>query len=179
SGNLAFIGRVDQQVKIRGFRIELGEIEACLGRLPGVRACAVLARDDGNGKRLVAYFVLNDGASTAAPALRDAMASALPDFMVPAAFVKLDRLPITANGKLDRAALPAPPRSRPDLAQPFQAPSGDLERAICAAFADVLKLPSVGALDGFFELGGDSLSALRVLGYLRNRGVADVSVAQF
>jgi amino acid adenylation domain-containing protein len=178
SGALEFLGRADQQIKIRGFRIELGEIESCLGRLPGLTACAVVVRDDGNGKRLVAYFVPSGGDSST-PRLREQLAEVLPEFMVPAAFVSLASLPLTANGKLDRAALPAPSLERPDLAQPFQAPRGPLETAICAAFGATLGLSRVGVLDGFFELGGDSLSALRVLARLRAEGAADISPAQF
>ena len=177
-GTLDFVGRADQQVKVRGFRIELGEIEARLGELPEVLACAVTARDDGHaGKRLVAYVVPRGEAPP--PALRAALAKVLPDFMVPAVFVTLAALPLTANGKLDRAALPVPERLRPQLAQPMRAPKTPQEETICRVFADVLGLDEVGALDGFFELGGDSLSAVRTLGRLRDAGLPDVSVASF
>ncbi|MBP6630363.1 MAG: amino acid adenylation domain-containing protein [Kofleriaceae bacterium] len=176
-GVLDFVGRADQQVKVRGYRIELGEIEARLGQLPGVQAAVVLARDDGGGKRLVAY-VVGVGAGASAPsvsALRAQLAEVLPDFMVPAAFVFVPALPLTGNGKLDRAALPAPTRARPDLAQPYRAPAAGAEAAVAAAFAEVLAVEPVGAGDGFFELGGDSLSALRVLARLRAAGLGEVS----
>lgn len=173
-GTLDFVGRADQQVKIRGFRIELGEIEARLGALPGVTACAVTVRDDGpTGKRLVAYVVGDGGA----PAWRAGLAAVLPDFMVPTAFVALPALPVTANGKLDRGKLPAPGRGRPDLATPYRAPSDARERAICGVFAELLDLEQVGALDGFFDLGGTSLMAVTLLGRLREAGLPEVSTA--
>ena len=180
-GALDFIGRADQQVKIRGFRIELGEIEARLGELDEVQACAVMARDDGSaGKRLVAYVVPgghSDGQPVLAGALRSALARVLPDFMVPAVFITLTELPLTANGKLDRASLPEPTRARPELAQPLRHPRGEHEILVCKVFAEVLGLDEVGALDGFFELGGDSLSAVRTLTRLRDAGLPDLSPA--
>lgn len=173
---LEFVGRVDDQLKIRGFRIEPGEIEAVLSRHPGVRACAVVAKPaPGGGKRLIAYVVAD--AWDAAQA-RAALAHELPDYMVPAALVRLDALPITANGKLDRAALPTPTGARPDLQHPYRAPRGERETALCAAFADVLELDRVGTRDAFFELGGDSLSALRLLQTLRTRGIGDLRPVQ-
>ena len=174
-GVLHFVGRVDHQVKIRGHRIEPAEIEAALARLPGMRAGAVVARDGAGGKRLVAYVVADDWDAAAA---RAALARTLPEVMIPSAFVALPALPITANGKLDRAALPAPGRERPSLARPYRAPRDAAETAVCAAFADVLELDRVGVDDAFFELGGDSLSALRVLRLLRERGVGDLRPVQ-
>jgi amino acid adenylation domain-containing protein len=182
-GTLDFLGRADNQVKLRGFRIELGEIEARLGSLPGVAACAVLLRADGpGGKRLVAYVVPEAGTDpqiTSAPALRAALGKLLPDFMVPSQLVTMTALPVTANGKLDRAKLPAPTSERPELAQPYRAPSTEREAAICRAFADVLGIDQVGALDGFFELGGNSLLSLRLLARLRQQGLPEVSPAIF
>jgi len=180
-GTLDFLGRADGQVKLRGFRIELGEIEARLGALPGVAACAVMLRDDGpSGKRLVAYVVpQGDSHATSPPALRAALARTLPDFMVPAVFVTLDALPVTTNGKLDRARLPAPTSARPELAQPYRAPSGEREVAICRAFGELLGIDEVGALDGFFELGGNSLLSLRLIARLREAGFAELSPAVF
>ncbi|MEZ4403025.1 MAG: amino acid adenylation domain-containing protein [Kofleriaceae bacterium] len=177
-GVLDFVGRVDHQVKLRGFRIELGEIEARLGELPGVAACAVVVRADGpTGKRLVAYVVGDGATALAAPQLRSALGRVLPDFMVPAIYVELAALPVTANGKLDRAALPAPGRGRPDLAVPYRAPAGPREAAVCAVFADVLGLDQVGTLDGLFELGGNSLMAVTLLARLREAGLPEVSTA--
>ncbi|MBP8807637.1 MAG: amino acid adenylation domain-containing protein [Kofleriaceae bacterium] len=177
-GTLDFVGRVDQQVKIRGFRIELGEIEARLGELSGVAACAVAVKDDGpTGKRLVAYLVGAGGPPPPAPTVRAALAKVLPEFMVPTAYVALAALPVTANGKLDRARLPAPGRERPELATPYRAPSGPREPIICAVFAELLDLDRVGALDGFFELGGNSLLAVTLQARLREAGLPEVSTA--
>jgi amino acid adenylation domain-containing protein len=162
-GNLAFIGRVDGQVKIRGYRIETGEIDIVLRALPGVTAAAVIAREDAPGeKRLVAYYVSHDAGVTAR-SLRDALALTLPDYMLPVAWMRLDALPVNDNGKLDRRALPAPNSARPELAAPFVAPRGDVETRLCAIFADVLGLDTVGREDNFFDLGGSSLLATRAM----------------
>ncbi|MCE5234134.1 MAG: amino acid adenylation domain-containing protein, partial [Xanthomonadaceae bacterium] len=179
-GSLDFVGRVDHQVKIRGYRIELGEIEAALARQPGVRACAVAVRDEPPvGKRLVAYVVAADAAAAHAPALRAQLAATLPDFMVPASYVFLDALPVTANGKLDRRALPAPARTRPELAEAYEAPADALERRLCEAFAAALEIDRVGRRDNFFELGGTSLLAVRLLERLRRDGTADIAATAF
>ena len=152
-GELDYLGRVDDQVKIRGFRVEPGEVAAVLRRLPGVRAAAVVAREG----RLVAYLV----GDTEDP--RAALAAVLPDYLVPAAFVPLDELPLTSSGKLDRRALPAP-----DLtAGTFVPPRTEAERVVAAAWADVLGVGRVGATDNFFALGGDSILSIRVVSRLR------------
>jgi len=162
-GVIEFIGRADTQVKIRGFRIEIGEIEAALQRLPGVRSAAVLAREDQPGqKRLVAYFVAEDDAVTAR-SLRAQLAQSLPEYMVPVAYLRLASLPVTTNGKLDRRALPAPGRRRPELADQYVPPVGELEQTLCALFSDVLEIDQVGRLDHFFDLGGHSLLAVRLM----------------
>jgi len=172
-GVIDFIGRIDGQVKIRGYRIEIGEIEAALQRLPGVRASAVLAREDHPGqKRLVAYFVADDAAVTAR-ALRAQLAQSLPEYMLPVAYVHMDSLPVTTNGKLDRRALPAPGRGRPELADRYVPPLGELEQRLCALFSDVLEVDQVGRLDHFFDLGGNSLLAVRLM----ERIHADLSTA--
>ncbi|GLQ46115.1 hypothetical protein GCM10007862_11660 [Dyella lipolytica] len=169
-GAIEFVGRVDSQVKIRGFRIELGEIEAALQRHPSVRACAVLARADRPGdKRLVAYYVA--ASPVGAPTLRAHLATILPEFMVPASYLQLDALPVTANGKLDRRALPAPDRSRPELAVAYAPPTNPLEQQICDAMAHLLDLEQVGRDDNFFALGGDSLRALRLIEQIRSQGL--------
>lgn len=153
-----YLGRADQQIKIRGFRVELGEIETALLSYPTIRQAAVLLRADGGGHdRLIGYLVTEGCERPSPAALKAHLASILPDHMVPAAFVFVPHLPLTVNGKLDRAALPEPDRSRPDTAAPYCAPRSALERRLAAIVADVLRIDLVGIDDNFFDLGGNSL----------------------
>ena len=166
-GVLEFLGRADAQVKLRGFRIEPGEIEALLVRQAGVAAAAVVARADGasDGEpRLVGYVVPAAGTAPDVSQLRAALSAALPDYMVPSAFVVLDRLPLTQNGKLDRRALPAPEAGAARVYRPARTPA---EAVLCALFAEVLRVGRVGLDDNFFELGGHSLLATRLIGRVR------------
>lgn len=157
-GGIEFLGRNDHQVKIRGFRIELGEIEARLLSCPGVREAVVLAREDGAAQRmLVAYVVAHDPDTSLNPrALRQALGGALPDYMVPSAFVLVEALPLTTNGKLDRNALPAP-IARDFAAGAYEAPADELELSLARLFGECLQLEQIGRQDNFFDLGGDSL----------------------
>lgn len=167
-GELEYLGRCDNQVKLRGFRIELGEIEAHLSAHPDVRESAVALREDTPGdKRLVAYFTSSRALS--ATVLREHLESSLPDYMVPAAFVWLDRFPLTANGKLDRRALPQPDNMALASAA-FVAPVGAVETALAEIWSDVLGVESVGRNDNFFALGGHSLLALEILQRARSIG---------
>ncbi|HEV7367751.1 non-ribosomal peptide synthetase [Arenibaculum sp.] len=174
-GNIEFLGRNDFQVKIRGFRIELGEIEARLLEHPGVREAVVLAREDQPGdKRLVAYYAgapepSSELASELA-SLREHLSSALPDYMVPAAYVRLDALPLAPNGKVDRKALPAPD-GEAFAFQAYEAPAGPAEEALARIWAEVLGVERVGRRDNFFDLGGHSLLAVRVLERMRREGL--------
>ncbi|MFJ8234057.1 amino acid adenylation domain-containing protein, partial [Streptomyces sp. NPDC094448] len=169
-GRLEYLRRADDQVKLRGFRIELGEIESVLLHHPSVARAAVVVREDRPGdRRLVAYVVPGTGADPDTTALRTHLAAALPDYMIPAAFVALPSLPLTPNGKLDRKALPVPDYGTDDVER--RAPRTARETALCALFADVLGLPEVGIDDDFFASGGDSIMATRLVGRARRSGL--------
>jgi amino acid adenylation domain-containing protein len=172
-GELEYLGRIDHQVKIRGFRIELGEIEAALLEHPAVRQAAVLARQDGPGEaRLAAYVVPREGAAEPTVSeLRDFLRARLPEHFVPAAYVTLAELPLTAHGKLDRRALPAPDAARPDLGAELVTPRTPLEQALAEAWAEALAIERVGVHDNFFALGGDSIRSIRVVARARERGL--------
>ncbi|MDJ0392782.1 amino acid adenylation domain-containing protein [Rhodococcus sp. G-MC3] len=163
SGELEYLGRSDEQVKVRGFRIELGEVEAAIAALPDVSSVAVVLRDDPfAGVRLVAYVVFAPGAAPDPGELRRDVGARVPDYMVPSAFVSIEEIPLTVNGKLDRNALPAPTFVQSE----FRAPSNAVEQVVADVFAEVLGLDHVGADDDFFALGGNSLGATRVVSRL-------------
>ena len=173
SGNIEFLGRIDYQVKIRGFRIELGEVEAMLAQHPQVQEAVVICREDIPGnKYLAAYLVAKvEALSSASPPtiseLRSFLKAKLPDYMVPGAFVFLEAMPLTPNGKVDRRALPAPDSSRRELEDKFVAPSTPTEEIVAAIWAEVLGLQQVGINDNFFELGGHSLLATQIISRIR------------
>jgi amino acid adenylation domain-containing protein/non-ribosomal peptide synthase protein (TIGR01720 family) len=181
-GSLEFLGRIDQQVKVRGFRIELGEIEMALRQHPAVREAIVLARADGGGKRLVAYIVPTDhrppttddwssqfsilNSQFSIPgsrALGDFLRQKLPEYMVPAAFVFLDALPLMPNGKVDRRALPAPDRTEVAEGAGYVAPRDHAEEVLASIWSQVLGVPQVGIHDNFFALGGDSIISIQII----------------
>lgn len=172
-GNLEFVGRGDDQVKIRGFRIEPGEVAALLRRHPMVEQAAVMAQEDHRGqKRLVGYVVPATGQNIDAGEIRKYLAERLPDFMVPAAIVNLDSLPLGPTGKLDRRALPTPSASAYAVHE-YEAPVDEIERTVVAIWTDLLPVKRVGRQDSFFALGGHSLLALRVIGRIQQQlGVA-------
>ncbi len=172
-GTLEFVGRNDFQVKVRGFRIELGEIEARLLEHPAVREAVVVAREEGPGdRRLVAYWVGEETAEV--EALRRHVGERLPDYMVPAAYVRLEALPLTPNGKLDRGALPAP-ESGGYARRGYEAPVGEVEQALAQVWSEVLGVERVGRWDDFFELGGHSLLIMKLVEHMRRRDL-DVEI---
>ncbi|MDY7229483.1 non-ribosomal peptide synthase/polyketide synthase [Hyalangium rubrum] len=171
-GQLEYLGRIDHQVKIRGFRIELGEIQIVLSLHPAVREALVLVREDAAGtKSLVAYVAAPKESAPSVSELRQFLLGKLPDYMVPSAFVMLEQMPLTANGKVDRKALPAPDQARSDLAQQYAAPRTKAEEVLCAIWAQVLDVPRVGIHDNFFALGGDSILSIQVLTLAQQQGI--------
>jgi len=170
-GNLEFQGRLDQQVKVRGFRIELAEIEAVLCRHTAVREAIVVAHNDGPNqeKRLIAYVVGDVEAATSE--LRNYLKEYLPEYMIPAAFVLLEKLPLTSNGKVDRKRLPDPETSRPELNESYAAPRTEAERVLAKIWSEVLRVEQVGIHDNFFELGGDSILNVQIITRARQRGI--------
>ncbi|WP_197084739.1 non-ribosomal peptide synthetase [Saccharothrix sp. ST-888] len=173
-GRLEYLGRANDQLKVMGFRVEPAEAEAVLAQYPGLAHVAVVARESDSGeKRLVAYYVPESGGIEAG-ALRAHAVELLPAYMVPTAFVAVPALPLTPNGKLDRRALPAPVAS-----SARRAPLTDRQRALCTLFAEVLEAPEIGIDDSFFELGGQSLAAMRLVSRIRSLLEVDLTITQF
>lgn len=168
-GSLEFLGRVDDQVKIRGYRVEPSEIAALLRDQSGISEAEVVARENEEGRaQLYAYVVMNAGSDVDDAALLAQLGEHVPDYMVPSALVRLDAVPLTANGKLDRKALPEPVQAGSGKA--FEAPQGEAEEALAAVWADVIGCEQVGRNDNFFELGGDSILSLQIVARSRKRG---------
>ncbi len=171
NGDIEYLGRIDFQVKIRGFRIELGEIESALGRHPEIAAACVLAeRGTGGDARLLAWLVGRSGAVVTVEALRSHLQAFLPDYMVPAVFTWVERLPLTTNGKVDRAALRSLEGRRAEAGAEHVAPAGPAETLLAGVWAEVLGVPTVGVTDNFFALGGDSIRSIEVRSKVRARG---------
>ncbi|HSE18131.1 MAG TPA: amino acid adenylation domain-containing protein [Pyrinomonadaceae bacterium] len=167
-GRIDFLGRIDHQVKIRGYRIELGEVEAALNEHPSVKTCVVVAREEADDdKRLVAYVVAHEGDKPAHLELQSFLRARLLEQMVPSAFVFLDEMPLTPNGKVNRRALPAPEIVRPELEQRYVAPRNDIEVVLVDLWQEVLGMGPIGVSDNFFDLGGHSLKATRLLSKVR------------
>jgi amino acid adenylation domain-containing protein len=170
-GGLEYVGRADSQVKIRGYRIETGEIEAALGAHPRLLESAVIACVGNEGQTDLAGYLVPDGVAPSTDELRAWLRKRLPDYMVPRHFMVLDALPLTPQGKVDRKALPEPEAVRPELAQEYGAPVGAVEQLLADIWCQVLELDRVGRHDNFFDLGGDSIRSIQVLGVARDAGV--------
>jgi amino acid adenylation domain-containing protein/non-ribosomal peptide synthase protein (TIGR01720 family) len=171
-GNLEFLGRADGQIKIRGYRVELGEIENALTAHPSVGEAVVLAVEQKQHKRLVGYLTVRDGAARPGrPDLRDLLQSRLPEYMIPAAFVLLDRFPRMPNGKVDRGALPAPDWKTTGDPEPAAPPRNEIERELVEVWCKVLRIEEVGVHDNYFELGGDSILSIRMVSEAHRRGL--------
>ena len=167
-GTLEFLGRLDQQVKLHGFRIELGEIESVLSKIEGIGQAVVILREDRPGdKRLAAYYTGREDLSSTS--LVQALKATLPGYMIPSVFLRLEKFPLTPNAKLDRKALPRPEGKRPLLAQDFIAPRTAAEKQLANLWCDLLQLEEVGIDDGFFDLGGNSLAAVRMVSQYHTR----------
>jgi len=174
-GNVEPLGRADHQVKIRGFRIELGEVEACLGTHPGVREAVAILREDVLGeKRLAAYIVPHTDSAPSAEDLRESLKAKLPDYMVPTAYVFLEALPLTPNKKIDRRALMPPPPSEPEGETSYVAARSSLEKKVALIWSEILKLERVGIHNNFFEMGGHSLLAIRLIARLHEEFKVDL-----
>ncbi|MFB8830310.1 amino acid adenylation domain-containing protein [Azotobacter sp. CWF10] len=175
-GQLEYLGRLDHQVKIRGLRIELGEVEAQLLAQPAVREALVVAREGPGGTRLVGYVSARAGQFLDSALLRERLGRGLPDYMVPGALVVLEALPLNANGKVDRKALPAPEQTGE---RAYEAPQGEIEERLAEVWAEVLGIERVGRHDNFFELGGHSLLAIRITALLAQRHACELAVRHF
>lgn len=169
--DIEYLGRIDHQVKIRGFRIELGEIESVLCRHPAIREAVVVAREDVPGVKTLAAYLVTVSPAPEVGMLREHLKKSVPDYMVPATFVLLDKFPLTNNGKIDRKALPAPEQNRPELADGYVAPRTSLEERLAAIWSKVLRVQRVGVHDNFFELGGDSILSIQAIAAARRDGL--------
>jgi amino acid adenylation domain-containing protein len=175
-GNIEFLGRCDYQVKVRGYRVELGEIEAALAGHPAVKECVAMLREERPGESTLAAYVA--GTATAGD-LRRFIEKVLPEYMVPSAFVFLDALPRTPNGKVNRRALPAPGSGRPELEEHYALPGSPTEEVLAGIWRDVLGLTQVGVNDNFFELGGHSLRMTQVISRVRDAFQVEVPIRRF
>jgi acyl-CoA synthetase (AMP-forming)/AMP-acid ligase II/acyl carrier protein len=177
-GQIDFLGRLDHQVKLRGYRIELGEIETALSRYPGVREAVVMVREDVPGdKRLVAYLA-TDQQALSVTAVREFLTGKLPNYMLPAAVVRVEAMPLTPNGKVDRRALPAPDLGHGPREKEYVAPRTEEEKTLAGIWAEVLRLERVGIDDNLFELGADSLHIFQIAARANKAGI-HVAPAQF
>jgi amino acid adenylation domain-containing protein/non-ribosomal peptide synthase protein (TIGR01720 family) len=178
-GNIEFFGRSDHQVKVRGFRIELGEIESAIQKHSAIREAVVILNEGKFGdKRIIGYYVNETDQDISPNDLRSYLKDKLPEYMVPACFIVLERIPLTSNGKLDRKMLPEPDHSRPELENVFRAPKTEIEKALAEIWNELLQLDEVGVDDNFFELGGDSILVIQVIARANEKGMS-LSPRQF
>lgn len=170
-GNIEFLGRADFQLKIRGFRVEAGEIEAAIMKVAGIASCLVIATGAaGDDRRLAGYYTVKPGEVVRATDLRLQLSSRLPDYMVPSSLTQLEKFPLSANGKIDRKALPLP--EQPAVSTEFAEPRSDVELRLAAIWAELLGVCRTGLADDFFDLGGDSITAIRIAARARAEGIA-------
>ncbi len=167
-GNIEYLGRIDEQVKIRGFRIELGEIESRIREIEGIKECAVIVRTDNRGDKAIYAYYTSDREESVSE-IRDRLSESLPGYMVPSYMKQIETIPVTKNGKLDKKALP---EIEGRITKEYIAPRNEAEEAVCEAFREILGVEKAGIQDSFFELGGDSIKAVRIISKLRNAGYA-------
>ncbi|MBE5929370.1 MAG: amino acid adenylation domain-containing protein, partial [Lachnospiraceae bacterium] len=165
-GNIEYLGRVDEQVKIRGFRVELGEIESRIRDIRGITDCAVIAKEDASGDKAIYAYMTGEG-EISMTGLRDNLSKSLPEYMIPSYMMQIESIPVTRNGKLDKRALP---EIEARTGNEYVAPESETEAAVCRAFETMLGIEKVGVYDSFFELGGDSIKAIRVVSKVRSEG---------
>jgi len=176
-GDIEYLGRIDKHVKVRGFRIELGEIESALLQYSGVREAVVVAREDAPGeKRIVSYLVSEPDGELSVSKLSDHLKAKLPEYMIPAAFIRVEALPLTANGKLDSRALPPPDRITAEMSKDYVAPRNAIEKVLAGNWGEVLGIERIGIDDDFFELGGHSLLATQLVSRLRDAFEIELSI---
>ncbi|HLP61012.1 MAG TPA: amino acid adenylation domain-containing protein [Candidatus Deferrimicrobium sp.] len=179
-GNMEFLGRIDQQVKIRGFRIELGEIESCLSLFPAVKETVVLARKHDNGVNyLCAYIVSETKEPPAVSTLREFLLKHLPDYMIPAYFIPLEKMPVTANGKIDRKSLPEPGETFIASGVAYSAPLTEIEKKLAVIWQQLLRLEKIGTQEDFFAMGGDSILVNRCLARIREELQVEIPLRKF
>ena len=173
-GKIDYIARSDFQVKVRGYRIELGEIEATLERDASVKQAVVVLKQDAADKRLIAYVVMQEAVEVTSHELRTYLKTRLPDYMLPSVIVKLEQMPLNANGKIDRMSLPAPDQSQDASSQLYQQPRSPIEELLEAIWCDVLAVTSVGVTENFFDIGGHSLLATQVMSRISSSVGVDI-----
>jgi amino acid adenylation domain-containing protein len=179
NGRIEILGRKDNQVKIRGFRVSLAEIESAISKFPGVRETAVSTYERSDQQRLAAYIVMKGEQKTNVSEVRGFLQQLLPDYMIPSAFVFLQNMPISANGKLDRAALPLPDETRPTLQNQYESPNSQIEAALVEMWKSVLELQEIGVNDDFLDLGGDSVTAAQIVSRIHEAFDVQIPLIRF